>query len=800
MSLLSRSLPFLFGAALLAQNPSWSPDWATAGLGGTVWAFADHGGELYAGGEWFAAKGGVIRGLARYDGVDWQPVGTGIDLINYSFPPRETQVSAMVEYNGELVFAGTFDQVNGQPMQYVARWNGTSFAPLGGGLSLSFDEADVRGLAVFQNELYAAGQFDTAGGQPAAGIARWNGSSWSSVGGGLHASNGTVGHPRALHVHNGALIVAGEFDIAGAGVAAHNIASWNGTNWSQLGAGSFAPVHALAGYGTELIAAGQFQVGANVAMPGAWNGTSWHAIGSNPPTTPSVAMCTFGTDLYIDAAAILLRFDGASWTTAGVVTGIFNGVNGTSIRTLHPSGGELIVGGQFTRAGSMPGALAVASANVVAFDGVAGWRTLGSGKGLDRRTDRLLPWHGGWVAAGPFSEAGGVPATGLAFYDGDTWRELAQFTYGGGQYVYDAAVYQGDLIVSGTFTHIDGQPFPGIARFDGAQWLPFGTFPVVALQAHGAELFAYGGSALQRWNGTTFVIAATPATGSIDALCSHADGFLYALNNDAFNHRVLRWNGAQLQTIGSANDFLQTLSGYGNELVVGGRFSAVNGTSTNLMARWNGTGWLPMAAPVSGYSVYSFCELAGDLYAGVSGDPRGYTLRLHNGTWQALGSDTVGVPTLLVADRATASVFASGDILAAGGVPSRCFAEWRTQPDWRNRLHGLPGAAGQPQLLGRGSAQPGALVNWTIEGPASALVVLGAGRQRIDLPIFGGVVVPLPEAMVLLATDAQGLATLPLVLATSFPPGTDIFSQAWLIDPTGPEGLTATNALQCTLR
>src|SRR5688572_33036088 len=102
-------------AALLpAQTPSWSQNWAVAGLGGTVCAFAGYNSDLYAGGEWFAAKGGVIRGLARFDGLDWRPVGTGIDLVNYSYPPLETQVSAMAVYQGELVFAGTFDRVNGQ--------------------------------------------------------------------------------------------------------------------------------------------------------------------------------------------------------------------------------------------------------------------------------------------------------------------------------------------------------------------------------------------------------------------------------------------------------------------------------------------------------------------------------------------------------------------------------------------------------------------------------------------------------------------------------------------------------------
>lgn len=786
------------GVPLAAQTPSWSPDWAATGLGGTVLALADFNTELYAGGEWFAAKGGVIRGLARFDGVDWRAVGTGVDLVNYSFPPLDTRVAAMTVFNGELVFTGTFDRVNGQPMNYIARWNGTSFAPLGTGLLLSYDEADVRALAVWNNELYAAGHFDTAGGQPAAGIAKWNGSSWSPLGSGLRLTGGaSVGTGRALHVHNGALIAAGEFGLAG-NVAANNLARWTGTSWTALGSGSFAPVYALETYGTQLVAAGQFQVGANVVMPGAWNGTAWTGIGTTQPNVPSITLRTWGNDLFIDTGGILARFDGTTWSTAGVISGLFSGTLGESIRALHVHGSELILGGHFTRLGSVPNQPTAASACVAAFDGASTWRPLGTGKGLDRRLQSLVPWRGGWVAAGGFGEAGGVPATGLAFFDGDRWREIGRFSGGSGQPVYDAAVYQGDLIVTGSFTAIDGQPFPGIARFDGTSWSFFGFVAPIYLHAHGSELYGYGNTTLQRWNGSLFVTVATPPSGGVDALHSHSDGQLYVANNDAFNHRVLRWNGTQLQSIGTANDFVQALGSRGSELVAGGRFTSVGGAPAALIARWNGSTWSAMPAPVSGYAAYAFCELDGDFYAGVSGDPRGMTLRLRNGAWSGLGSGTLGVPVSLWPDPAIGSVIGSGDIQDAGGLPSRSVAEWRTQPDWRNRLHGLGGNAGEPLLRGRGNAQGGATLDWTIAGPASTLGVFVLGLGRSDLPVLGGTLVPQPDALLAFATDALGAAPFALALPPTLAPGTTIFSQTWLLDASGPQGLTATNALQVT--
>ncbi len=705
----------------------------------------------------------------------------------------------MTVYNGELIFAGTFDRANGQAIDGIARWDGTTVRPLGGGLRLSFDEADIRGLAVFNNELYAAGQFDLAGGAPVAGIARWNGTTWSAVGSGVRNSiSGTIGYPRCLHVHNGELVVGGEFDRAG-GLVANNLARWNGTAWSALGTGSFATVYALETYGTQLIAAGQFQVGSNVAMPGAWNGTAWSAIGTNSPTVPSGALRTLGTQLYADTGGLLSRFDGTTWSTAGVIAGIFSGYQGTSIRAMHSHGGELIVGGEFTRAGPTPNVWDAATACIAAFDGVATWRALGGGLGISGRVTRMLPWRNGWVAAG-VGDAGAAPSSGLAFYDGDRWNVLGHFSGGSGG-SFDCAVYQGDLIVTGGyggFTHIDGQPFPSIARFDGSQWHAFGSLAPPTLYAHGSDLFAFGGTALQQWNGTTFAIAAVPPTGSIDALHTHSDGQLYVANNDWATHRILVWNGTQLQPIGTANDSIQVISSFGSELVIGGRFTAVNGTPAALMARWNGSGWRAMPAPVSGYAAYAFGELDGVLYAGVSGDPRGLCLALQNNTWQSVGTGTDGLPQLFFADRATASLYTSGPFFSAGGLPSHGFAEWRRQPAWRNRLHGLAGAAGLPLLLGRGAMQANTTATWTIEGPPNLPMLFGLGLSRNDQALFGGLLVPSPDVVLFLLADAQGVATSSLTVPPGFGAGVGFFSQAWLLDATGPQGLTATNALECS--
>jgi hypothetical protein len=110
---------------------------------------------------------------------------------------------------------------------------------------------------------WAAGEFTRAGGIAATNIAKWNGSGWSALGSGI---GGSV---FALAVSGSDLYAGGIFTTAG-GIAAPNIATWNGSGWSALGSGMDGEVLALAVSGSDLYAGGDFtaaggKVSANVA-------------------------------------------------------------------------------------------------------------------------------------------------------------------------------------------------------------------------------------------------------------------------------------------------------------------------------------------------------------------------------------------------------------------------------------------------------------------------------------------------------------------------------------------------------
>jgi len=98
--------------------------------------------------------------------------------------------------------------------------------------------SQVRAVASSGSNVYFGGGFRSVGGSSATGagisasnIARWNGRSWAALGGGV---NGQV---YAIAIRGNDVYVGGEFTSAG-GVSAMNVARWDGTNWWALGGGT----------------------------------------------------------------------------------------------------------------------------------------------------------------------------------------------------------------------------------------------------------------------------------------------------------------------------------------------------------------------------------------------------------------------------------------------------------------------------------------------------------------------------------------------------------------------------------
>jgi hypothetical protein len=138
-------------------------------------------------------------------------------------------VNALAVFQGELIAGGWFTMASGVPANFVARWNGSAWQPLGSGLIGFLTTEAMPGcnaLTVYNGELIAGGAFEQAGGIPVNQIARWNGSTWQSLGGGL--SGGTffgLNAVNALGVANGQLVAGGFFTTADGDISAY-LARW----------------------------------------------------------------------------------------------------------------------------------------------------------------------------------------------------------------------------------------------------------------------------------------------------------------------------------------------------------------------------------------------------------------------------------------------------------------------------------------------------------------------------------------------------------------------------------------------
>jgi hypothetical protein len=232
------------------------------GCHGYVRDLVEYQGDLIAGGHFFSSDATTLRAVARWDGTQWHAMTTAI---------TDGFVHALAVFNGELFAAGNFSSVGGVTVNNIARWNRTQWVALpGGGVTLNQSFATVRDLMVWDGRLIVTGLFDTAGGVPAGNIAAWNGTNWSALGAGLSgASNqSNLGGASLTTTPEGDLVVGGLFDTAG-GEPAANLARYDGMNWHEIDGGVNGETFHVLAHANHLYASGAFSVAGNQASP-AW--------------------------------------------------------------------------------------------------------------------------------------------------------------------------------------------------------------------------------------------------------------------------------------------------------------------------------------------------------------------------------------------------------------------------------------------------------------------------------------------------------------------------------------------------
>ena len=187
------------------SGPLWQYD-GTSPASASVLTMDVYAGRLHVGG-WFQFRGSR-RGASATGAVTfWE--GRSNNLIYRALPFIKGSVSALCEYDGELVFGGDCRYLIGTAThRYLGSWaapvnpedEGT-LSSFGGGVN-----GPVYAACEFDGKLFVCGDFTEAGGVTAKGIAYWNGTSWAAV-----VNIRDYGIPRKMVVFGSELIVAGDF-------------------------------------------------------------------------------------------------------------------------------------------------------------------------------------------------------------------------------------------------------------------------------------------------------------------------------------------------------------------------------------------------------------------------------------------------------------------------------------------------------------------------------------------------------------------------------------------------------------
>jgi hypothetical protein len=191
-----------------------------------------------------------------------------IILSNIDNAP-DSSVYTMAVYKDELYVGGCFDSIGKIKSKYIAKWNDKKWDSVGKGLNLGY--RGVTALVVYKGELYAAGDFEIINNSKEVyHIAKWNGKKWQKVGDGK--PDGTYPCINALCVYKNELYAAGLFDRIG-DVRAKNIAKWNGNRWENVKSGVNYTIITLAVFKNELYAGGICNQEDGYSVK--WNGTRW---------------------------------------------------------------------------------------------------------------------------------------------------------------------------------------------------------------------------------------------------------------------------------------------------------------------------------------------------------------------------------------------------------------------------------------------------------------------------------------------------------------------------------------------
>jgi len=198
------------------------------GLNATVRAIAGLNGDIIVSGDFDYAGRTPAGGVAQLTQGQWQSLHKPSSGQSFS-------IAALLTHQNQLFAGGSFESIGSSAANNVARLDGGFWRTLSPGTGVSVGALSLASIGM---DLYVGGNFAQAAlgslnPLSSRGIARWQGNQWGILGDGFAA--GTNGSVRAMASFNGDIFAAGNFTTAGGfGDPIRNIARFDGSRWRPL--------------------------------------------------------------------------------------------------------------------------------------------------------------------------------------------------------------------------------------------------------------------------------------------------------------------------------------------------------------------------------------------------------------------------------------------------------------------------------------------------------------------------------------------------------------------------------------
>ena len=258
----------------------------------------------------------------------------------------------------------------------------------------------------------------------------------------------------------------------------------------------------------------------------------------------------------------------------------------------------------------------------------------------------------------------------------------------------DGTVYA--IAVSGTNVFAGGAFTGHVSVFHNASglWQSLGANDTVyALAASGTDVYAGGyfttpASYIAKWNGAAWSALGTGVNDGVFAIAASGTdiyvGGDFTQAGGAPANYIAKWNGSAWSPLGGGlNEYADAISVSGSDVYVGGNFTMAGGSPANYAAKWNGTGWSALGGGLN----WHFPSIAGsalvskglDVYVGgvftqAGATSTNYIAKWNGSGWGALGS---GLNNMVSAIAVSGTdIYVGGQFTTAGGKEAYYLARW----------------------------------------------------------------------------------------------------------------------------